>query len=885
MWQLFGMDKKRVWLGAIACLWAGTLLAACNLAGYECYDNADCKTEQVCAQGWCKTPDQTVPTRREPPVSRSECTNGDQRSCSTDAATKTPKGICQAGQQTCKDGAWGSCEGEVLPATETCNQKDDDCDGSVDEDLDCGCEPKATKPCYTGASGTEDKGICKAGQQTCNSKREWGSCEGEVLPKTETCDNTDEDCDGQVDNVGGQALRRSCYTGPQSTGGQGRCAAGSQVCTNGVWGSCQGETLPQPEQCDNKIDDDCDGTVDEDCEKPTTCMPNALAGYLNDPFTTMVKQVAWTADQSRFVGVSDQSLLVWTYPNLQFERGILASQNISSMTLSPDSQYVAVAFDSNYVVEVFALQTGKKVATLKGHVQRISSLLFTPDSKTLITASSIDRDIVLWEMPSGKKLNSFNPYKSDSAFMYEFMKLDETGTYLFGLFKTQPKVYVWNLKTKKLKTVINSGCTRGFVGLGVRKDKLLLLCGLLTPQKEMAIEHWDWKNNTKSKSVTFQSTTSHDAMFSPDGSLVALFGLYSTETVLLDVDTGAKVASFSTMGSSRWNAVGLGFRDDNKEVFTSGSDQKLYLWDVNTQQSKPVALPTFQRHTGQMLSMVVSPKGTYAATSSYSKTVKLWKLSGQSNKPGTFVRDFTLDVGTSRALAFNAKETLLAAAGNDYVVKVWDVATGKLVHSFKKHSGQITHLVFHPDGKRLYSGSDGEKAVIEWSLDKDTFNRYIAHQNTLGSVDVHPSGKYLAVGREGAVDIYDLAQNKVTHTLNTSSKWVYAVQFLKDQKHLVVGHGTYDVWDWQAKTKLRTFGTYRDYVVRIPISLDESTIASFNSTGATLFDVKSGKSIGSLSNIEVYPYKIVAVAMGMKGNDLFTIANQGNIKTWACPVP
>lgn len=62
------------------------------------------------------------------------CTTGDTRPCGWD------EGACVAGIQGCgPDGGWGACESEVLPAAgDICNGIDDDCDGVMDEDANCG---------------------------------------------------------------------------------------------------------------------------------------------------------------------------------------------------------------------------------------------------------------------------------------------------------------------------------------------------------------------------------------------------------------------------------------------------------------------------------------------------------------------------------------------------------------------------------------------------------------------------------------------------------------------------------------------------------------------------------------------------------------------------
>ena len=172
------------------------------------------------------------------------------RSCYSGPSGTSGKGGCKQGSQTCTNGTWGTCTGQVLPSQEVCNNKDDNCNGQIDESL--------TQSCYTGPQGTSGWGICKTGQRTCSAGK-WGACVGEILPATETCDNKDNNCNGKIDD----GIQRSCYTGPTKTLGMGVCTKGVQSCSAGKWGACQGEVLPSTETCDGK-DNDCDGKVDEE---------------------------------------------------------------------------------------------------------------------------------------------------------------------------------------------------------------------------------------------------------------------------------------------------------------------------------------------------------------------------------------------------------------------------------------------------------------------------------------------------------------------------------------------------------------------------------------------------------------------------------------------
>jgi hypothetical protein len=169
---------------------------------------------------------------------------GLSQNCGTDV------GECVKGTQTCSAGKWGDCSG-VGPALEICDGKDNNCDGRTDEG--CACTDGTMQPCGT------DKGECEFGTQTCSGGT-WGSCLGGVTAVPEVCNNKDDDCDGKIDD----GVNRPCGSDV------GECVAGTEKCTGGMWGSCTG-VGPVMEICGNGKDDDCDMQTDEMCS--TTKLP------------------------------------------------------------------------------------------------------------------------------------------------------------------------------------------------------------------------------------------------------------------------------------------------------------------------------------------------------------------------------------------------------------------------------------------------------------------------------------------------------------------------------------------------------------------------------------------------------------------------------------
>lgn len=119
-----------------------------------------------------------------------------------------------------------------IPKQETCNGKDDDCDGRVDEGIR---RHTCTNACGSGFIS------CLGGA--------WTSCSA-GSGNTEYCDNQDNDCDGKID----ENITRACST---------ICGAGTQTCQAGDWMFCTARIPTEEGNQADGIDNDCDGRIDE----------------------------------------------------------------------------------------------------------------------------------------------------------------------------------------------------------------------------------------------------------------------------------------------------------------------------------------------------------------------------------------------------------------------------------------------------------------------------------------------------------------------------------------------------------------------------------------------------------------------------------------------
>ncbi|MEZ4293912.1 MAG: hypothetical protein R3B70_02965 [Polyangiaceae bacterium] len=290
----------------------------------DCYDGPEgtkdvgaCKGGlQTCdaeGQGYGECTDQVLPAAEEDCTTPEDddcdgeaneadagcvCTPGETMGCYEGPDGTEGVGLCVGGQTTCDpDGkGWGPCDGQVLPAAETCNTPgDDDCDGETNEDgAGCGCVPGSVAVCYSGPPATAGVGACKTGMQMCNDMGTgYGPCMGEITPVAETCNTpVDDDCDGEVNEGGAGCVcppnqMVSCYDGPAGTAGVGACKTGLAQCNDQgtVLGGCVGDVVPVPETCNTPVDDDCDGQTNES-GAGCVCLPNSVAPCYTGPAGT-----------------------------------------------------------------------------------------------------------------------------------------------------------------------------------------------------------------------------------------------------------------------------------------------------------------------------------------------------------------------------------------------------------------------------------------------------------------------------------------------------------------------------------------------------------------------------------------------------------------------
>ena len=148
---------------------------------------------------------------------------------------------------------------------------------------------------------------------------------------------------------------------------------------------------------------------------------------------------------------------------------------------------------------------------------------------------------------------------------------------------------------------------------------------------------------------------------------------------------------------------------------------------------------------------------------------------------------------STAAFSPDSKVLASAAGGGDYAVRLWDVATGSLLHKLDGHTSNLFALAFAPDGKTLASGSSDQKILL-WDPATGKQRQQLQAQGTVFSLAYTPDGKVLAsleggaaVQGNGTIRLWDSATGQSLHVMDDVPTQARRVAFAPDGSLVAAG--------------------------------------------------------------------------------------------------
>jgi WD40 repeat protein len=233
------------------------------------------------------------------------------------------------------------------------------------------------------------------------------------------------------------------------------------------------------------------------------------------------------------------------------------------------------------------------------------------------------------------------------------------------------------------------------------------------------------------------------------------------------------------------------------------------------------------------------------------------------------------------AIAFTTDGRYLASAGDDETVRVWETTTGRPVHLLTGHSGRIRALAFSPDGKHLASAGDDEDIRI-WDTDS---GRRIRVMRTGGgrirALAYQPSGGHLASGGDDeAVRVWDTTTGQPVHTLTGHTGTVYAVAY--DHEGIRIASASDDrrvlVWNVAAGTAGLRLTGHTQCIRAIAFHPDGRRLASAGDEGVIrVWDSQAGTALRPLTG---HAGPVHTLAYYPDGEHLASAGSDRTVRIW-----
>jgi WD40 repeat protein len=459
--------------------------------------------------------------------------------------------------------------------------------------------------------------------------------------------------------------------------------------------------------------------------------------------------VAFSPDGKRLVTVPyDNSVKVW---DAQTGQGVLSVKAPAfahgTVTFSPDGKRLALAsldsFDAaSSTVRIWNAQTGQELRVLKTRDQ-VTRVAFSPDGKRLVSAAAggmvtgalSERTVRVWDTQTGQELLSLRGHTNQvtsAVFSPDGKRLasaSNDGTVKVWDATTSPEARTFHETTGQIWGVVFSPDGKRLAGISDEKTVRVL----------------DAQTGKELLSCKASTGPIYGVAFSPDGKHLAS-GSEGKTVIMWDAQTGQEVRTLQGHADKVYSAV---FSPDGKRLASASGDRTVKVWDAQTGKD----LLTCKGHTGPVTRVAFSPDGKRLASNSMDGTVKLWDAQTGQEFPYSLKGHGLAFSPDGKRLAGSVRLPPTFGPTGAGEVRVWDAQTGRVLLILKEHTGNVTSVIFSPDGKRLASSGPFDNTVKVW--DAQTGHLLLSLEGGSSSVAFSPDGHRLASTPDGRVKLWD----------------------------------------------------------------------------------------------------------------------------------
>jgi WD40 repeat protein/serine/threonine protein kinase len=309
------------------------------------------------------------------------------------------------------------------------------------------------------------------------------------------------------------------------------------------------------------------------------------------------------------------------------------------------------------------------------------------------------------------------------------------------------------------------------------------LLDLCRPQPaEEDLRGWEWYYVRRLCAGGIVTLRGHDgpvlgAVFAPNGQHLASCGADGTLRIW-NVASGTLKA---TIPAHKSLANAVAWSSDGLLLATVGDDAHVRVWDAGTFKLRA----QYPRASGQTLSQN-RPRDRYTAIPPRTSLISDSQLGAKL-----------------LTVAFSVDGQSIAAAGEEGVIRLWDVATGEVIRTIKGHTDTINYIAFATDGNRIASGSVDRTARV-WQLDSPSEPIAVLEPDApVVSVAFSPDGATLATA-DSQITLWDLPSRTMKVRMNAHRNEITSITFSPTGQTIASAASDMMIHTWDVTTSVST---------------------------------------------------------------------------------
>jgi len=391
--------------------------------------------------------------------------------------------------------------------------------------------------------------------------------------------------------------------------------------------------------------------------------------------------------------------------------------------------------------------------------------------------------------------------------------------FLLGLFFIG--IY-WNVMGQPVEIFPQMGHTSTVNSIALSPDGKQIVTG----SDDRSIKLWDLTSGRLIKTFTGDFLSAFRVRFSPDGrQIYSVLSVQGDNVHIWDINSGQKIRSFRATGRADFSA-------DGRYLITCDSFVRLY--DIATGQEVRNFPSSYRYNDGVSISYDGRQALTRINTGTGIVRVTLWDVDN-----GNEIRTWNDISPSSTRFSYDGRQFLMGF--NDGSVKLYDIASGREIRSFKGKESNYSIADFSPDGTKIITGSD-----------------------------------------DGTIQIWDITSGRETGSIQEYFSGISFLSYSLDGSQIYAGYGdgTVIFWDANSRRVIKTLG-FTSSVNTLDINNDGSQIISGdNNNTLSLWDINNGREImkfmGSLNNTT----SITTVRFSSNGRQILSGSSFGNVILW-----